>query len=163
MDDILGSKGELCEVSTGPLFWVFDTLNTIVHSKCNEAMQRQSENNKEARALRIAKKERKATGNPPSHSASGFKSQIPQPRVPATVPTPVTPQKRNASDMSSSSDTSHGKVSHHTTPTKIKSAEPSILILQTQLVSAILKEVWGKPQVPVTWARGREMNLQYSV
>jgi len=78
--------------------------------------------------------------------------ESPLPRMPTTIS--VTPQKCNISD------TSFGSRSTETTPTKMTKPEANIQDLQNLFVEEVLSRLYAG-YVPVTFARGRNLTLNY--
>ena len=131
--------------SLGHTFW---TLRLIMVSESDEAIKREAERN---RILAQAKLARKTAQD---KAPSGDDVQSPSaPRLPSTLPS--TPQKRNLSG------TSNGDRSTHSTPTKLAKPEKDIQWLQDKLADEVIMAIFERPYIPVTWARGRNMNLIY--
>jgi hypothetical protein len=118
-------------------------------SESKEAIEREAARNQILARAKLSRK----TASPAQDEANDVQSPS-APRLPSTLPS--TPQKRNLSG------TSNGNRSTSSTPTKLVKPEKDIQWLQDTLATEVIKAIFEKPYIPVTWARGRtRMNLIY--
>jgi len=144
----LDSCAGLRKHSLGSTFWI---LRLVMVSKSKEAIEREVERNQ---ILARAKLSRKTVSPAQDEAPSGDDVQSPStPRLPSTLPS--TPQKRSLSG------TTNGTRSTGSTPTKLVKPEKDIQWLQDTLAADVIMAIFERPYIPVTWARGRKMNLIY--
>jgi hypothetical protein len=143
-----------------PLRDSFQVLRTIVVQQSKEAQARESKRRKEVNRMKVkaAKEAELAKEAKPAKKPRdlyGNQLGLSRTSAPSAPPTPVTPVKRKASDSS------YGKHSTESTPKRFKAAEVEIQNLQNHLVHDVLNALYHDFEVPVPWARNREMKLMY--
>jgi hypothetical protein len=158
---------------SNPLKRSFQVLSDILLQRSREAQEREARKAKEAKEAKEAKAAKEAKVAKEARDLTTAKGQSTFPSTlygtqigvsgthrSSTLPPTVTPQKRKVSETES--ETSYGKLSTETTPSKLTSPEVNIQNLQNQLVYDVLDALYHVTAVPVSWARNREsMRIKY--
>lgn len=147
-DELLAIRSDEVEekLAENPLADTLETLGRILTDRSLVSVAREAVERQKAKD---AKKSQISQIPNPSKTITVSKPDASDPSSPRQSSTlPSTSQKRNISD------TSFGTRSTETTPTKLIKPETDIQHLQDILVANILRVLYGKLHVKVTWPRG---------
>ena len=150
------------KIHSNPLKRSFQVLSDILLQDSQESYERESRKAKQDKATKQNKPataKNLTTAKPSTSQPIPYETQagISDHRGPSTSPITVTPVKRKASESS------FGKRSTETTPSKTFSPEANIQILQSQLVYDVLDALYYDTAIPVAWVRNREiMMIKYT-
>ena len=134
------------KVYNNPLKRTFRILSTILIKRSHEEMIREAMRKRQVREAKAAKEIQSAAIEATVSSEGIY--PVSGPRQPSTLP--ATPQNRNVSDSS------FGKRSTETTPTKLIKPESSIQNLQNTFVQDVLDALYDSDFIRMPWARGRK-------